>query len=75
MKTKKEEFEVLVPNLDGTEVAERVRVSVPLKWDEELGEWLLTPEAHQIIENTKARRMRLLLWANPITRVITEFRL
>src|ERR1035441_7500261 len=61
MKTKNEEFEVLVPNLDGTGVAERVKVSVPLKWDEELREWLLTAEAHQIIENTKARYMGLLL--------------
>ena len=61
MKTKHEEFEVLVPDLDGTGIAERVRVTVPLKWDEELEEWLLTPEAHEIIENTKARHMGLLL--------------
>jgi len=61
MKTKIKDFEVLVPNLDGTGVAERVKVSVPLKWDEELVEWLLTAEAHQTIENTKARHMGLLL--------------
>jgi len=61
MRTKREEFEVLVPNLDDTAVAERVKVSVPLKWDEEIQEWLLTPEAHQIIEDTKARHMGLLL--------------
>lgn len=61
MKTKNEDFNVLVPNLDGTGVAEQVKVSVPLRWDEELGEWLLMAEAHQIIENTKARRMGLLL--------------
>ena len=51
----------MVPNLDDTAVAERVKVSVPLKWDEEIQEWLLTPEAHQIIEDTKARHMGLLL--------------
>lgn len=61
MRTKREEFEVLVPNLDDTAVAERVKVSVPLKWDEEIQEWLLTPEAHRIIEDTKARHMGLLL--------------
>jgi transcriptional regulator with XRE-family HTH domain len=61
MKTKNEEFEVLVPNIDGTAVAERVKVTIPLRWDEELEEWLLTPEAHQIIEDTKARHMGLLL--------------
>jgi DNA-binding transcriptional regulator YiaG len=61
MKTKNEEFEVVVPSLDGTGMAERVKVTVPLQWDEELGEWLLTPKAHEIIENTKARHMGLLL--------------
>ena len=61
MKTKNEEFEVLVPNCDGSAVAETVKVSVPLRWDEEINEWLLTPEAHQIIEETKARHMGLLL--------------
>jgi len=29
MKTKNEEFEVLVPNMDGTAVAERVKVMIP----------------------------------------------
>jgi len=61
MKTKIEEFEVLIPNLDGTDIAERVKVPVTLEWDEEVKEWLLTPEAHQIIEETKARRIGLLL--------------
>ncbi|MDB6030640.1 MAG: transcriptional regulator, family [Verrucomicrobiales bacterium] len=61
MKTKNEEFEVLIPNLEGTGVAERVMVTIPLEWDEELKEWLLTAEAHDIIDNTKARCMGLLL--------------
>lgn len=61
MKTKTAEFEVSIPNLDGTEIAERVKVPVTLEWDEEIKEWLLTPEAHQVIENTKARRIGLLL--------------
>jgi DNA-binding transcriptional regulator YiaG len=60
MKTKTEQFEVLVPNSDGNGVAERVTVSIPMIWDDELGEWLLTAEAHQIIEKTKARRMGLI---------------
>jgi DNA-binding XRE family transcriptional regulator len=61
MKTKNEQFEVLVPNLEGNGVAERVKVVAPMRWDEELQEWLLTPEAHEIIESTKARHMGLLL--------------
>jgi transcriptional regulator with XRE-family HTH domain len=61
MKTKMEAFEVLVPNLDGTEVEMKVPVKIPLTWDKEFGQWVLTPEAHEIIETTKARHMGLLL--------------
>jgi DNA-binding XRE family transcriptional regulator len=34
---------------------------VPVRWDEELREWLMTAEAHEIIDSTKARLMGLLL--------------
>jgi DNA-binding transcriptional regulator YiaG len=61
MKTRMQDFEVSVPNLEGTGIAERVSVKIPERWDEELGEWMLAPEAHKIIEDTKARRMGLLL--------------
>jgi len=60
MKTKIGDIEVRVPNADGTGVAERIRVQVPLKWDEELEEWLLTEEAHQIVDETKARHIGLI---------------
>lgn len=53
--TKLEEFEVFIRDKSG--IAESVKVSVPVRWDEELKDWLLTPEAHEIIENTKAQRM------------------
>lgn len=61
MKTKMEDFEVLVPNMEGTEVEKKVTVQIPLAWDEEFGQWVLTPEAHQIIDDTKAVHMGLLL--------------
>jgi DNA-binding transcriptional regulator YiaG len=61
VKTKIEEFEVLIPNLAGTDIAQRVKVPVTLEWDEEVKEWLLTPEAHEAIESTKARLIGLLL--------------
>jgi len=61
MKTKLEDFEILVPSLDGTTVQERVTVKIPLVWDEELEQWVLSEEAHHIIDNTKARHMGLLL--------------
>jgi DNA-binding transcriptional regulator YiaG len=55
------EFEVLVPSTDGHTTTERVTVRVPMKWDAELEEFLLTAEAQEIIESTKARYMGLLL--------------
>lgn len=61
MKTKLEDFEILVPNADGTAVQEKVTVKIPLVWDEEFETWVLTEEAHEIIDNTKARHMGLLL--------------
>lgn len=61
MKLKNEEFEVLIPKADGTGIAEKVKLTVPVRWDEELQDWLMTPEAHEIIDNTKARHMGLLL--------------
>jgi len=60
MKTKLGNIEVRIPNGDGTGVAERVSVEVPLKWDAELSEWLLTEDAHRIIDDTKARYMGLI---------------
>ena len=61
MNIRNEDFEVIVPNMDGTGVAEKVKVTIPVRWDEEVKEWVLTPEAHQIIDDTKARHMGLLL--------------
>jgi DNA-binding XRE family transcriptional regulator len=60
MKTKLGRIEVQIPTADGTAVAERVQIEVPLKWDPELNEWLLTEEAHQIVDDTKARHMGLI---------------
>jgi DNA-binding transcriptional regulator YiaG len=60
MKTKIASIEVRIPNPDGSGIAERVQVEVPLRWDAELKHWLLTEDAHQIIDNTKARHMGLI---------------
>jgi transcriptional regulator with XRE-family HTH domain len=61
MKTKYEDFEVCIPDLAGTGIAERLTVKIPLEWDEEVKQWLISAEANEIIENTKARHMGLLL--------------
>jgi len=53
-------FEVLIPNAEGDGIAERITIEIPVVWDEDLEEFLLTPEAHELIEATKARHLGLL---------------
>lgn len=60
MKTKTAIIEVAIPKLDGTGEAERLPVEVTLQWDDELQEWLLTPESDARIEATKARYLGLM---------------
>jgi putative zinc finger/helix-turn-helix YgiT family protein len=55
------EMPVVIPNLDGDGIAETLTVKVPITVDSETGEESLTEEAVQIIEDTKARYMGLLL--------------
>lgn len=54
-------FEVTVPTSDGLRVAERVPIFVPMEYDGDLEEWIITPEGRQLIQDTKARHMGLLL--------------
>ncbi len=60
MKTELQKFEVMIPAADGQRVADHVEIEIPVVWDEDLAQWLLTPEAHEQIEETKARYMGLL---------------
>jgi len=54
-------FDVHIPNLDGDGIAETIRIEVPVCVDAESGEEILTPDAHELIEKTKARRMGVML--------------
>ncbi len=53
-------FIVTIPAADGEKVAAKVSLLVPMEWDESIGDWLLTPDALDEIEATKARHMGLL---------------
>jgi putative zinc finger/helix-turn-helix YgiT family protein len=55
------DFEVEIPNTDRTEIVERITIQVPIKRDPVTGEEILTVEALDLIENTQARYMGLLL--------------
>ena len=50
-------FEVTSPTPDGAAVAYRIKIDVPMDWDEDIDDWTLTPEAETLIETTKARHM------------------
>lgn len=55
------DFEVVIPTVDGTRIAERIPVKIPMEWDPEMQQWLITPEGEASLENTKARHMGLIL--------------
>jgi DNA-binding transcriptional regulator YiaG len=61
MKTETREFQIKIPTIEGDCVAEVITLEVPVAWDGEIAEWVLTEEAHRLIEDTKARHMGLLL--------------
>src|SRR5205823_1899172 len=54
-------FDVYVPNLEGDGIAEIVPIEIQVWYDPDVGEEILTPESLKLIEDTKARRMGLML--------------
>jgi putative zinc finger/helix-turn-helix YgiT family protein len=58
---KETDFEVAIPNAERTAIVERITIRVPVEYDVATGEELLTPEALDLIEDTQARYMGLLL--------------
>ena len=57
MKIENRTFSVSIPTLDGKEVADLIPIEIPMEWDEEVGEWLMTDEGLKQVEETKARHM------------------
>ena len=55
------ETQVHIPNLEGDAIAEVVTVKIPVTTDPDSGEEMLTPEAVELIEDTKARHMGLMV--------------
>lgn len=53
-------FDVSIPASDGKSVSEVVSIMVPVEWDKDAQDWVLTPDAMELIEETKARHMGLL---------------
>lgn len=57
MITKEELFEVSIPTPDGKGIAEKGWVKITVEWDDEIGEWLVTPESLKKIDRVKAEMM------------------
>lgn len=55
------EFDVEIPNLARTAIVETIRIRIPIERDPVTGEEILTSEALDLIENTQARYLGLLL--------------
>lgn len=55
------DFQVDVPNAERTRIVEHVTIQVPVQRDPVTGEEILTTEALDLIEETQARHMGLLL--------------
>jgi DNA-binding transcriptional regulator YiaG len=53
--------QVNIPNLEGDGIAEVITIKIPVELDPDTGEEMLTAEAVELIENTKARHMGLML--------------
>lgn len=60
MKTKTQAFAIQIPDANGERAERVVSIDVPVRWDEMIDEWVLTEEAHEMIDNRKALEMGLL---------------
>lgn len=54
-------FEVTVPDLSGEKIEKTIAIKIPVEWDDESKEWLMTEEGTRQVEETKARAMGLVL--------------
>jgi DNA-binding transcriptional regulator YiaG len=53
-------FEVSVPEVSGEGIERLITIQIPMEWDAEIGEWLMTEEGSRLVEETKCRAMGLL---------------
>jgi DNA-binding transcriptional regulator YiaG len=61
MKIENRLFDVSIPTADGESIAEFIPIEIPMEWDEEIQEWLMSEEGLQKVDETKARHMGLML--------------
>lgn len=54
---KYEPFIVYIPNESKLGWVEKIEIRILLHWDGEIKEWIVTPEAHAVIDNLKSNRL------------------
>lgn len=60
MKQATQPFAIHIPDANGESAERTVMIDVPVRWDEVIEEWVLTEEAHEMIDRRKAIEMGLL---------------
>ena len=60
MKTTTQAFAIHIPDANGDSTERIVSIDVPVRWDEMIDEWVLTEEAHEMIDKRKAQELGLL---------------
>lgn len=60
MKTTTQAFAIHIPDANGDSTKRIVTIDVPVRWDEMIDEWVLTEDAHEMIDRRKALEMGLL---------------
>jgi DNA-binding transcriptional regulator YiaG len=60
MKTTTQAFAIHIPDANGDSTERIVSIDVPVRWDEIIDEWVLTEEAHEMIDKRKAQELGLL---------------
>jgi hypothetical protein len=46
-------FEVIVPDASGNHIERRITIKIPMEWDAEIEEWLMTEPGMALFYNTK----------------------
>lgn len=54
MQTTTQAFDIHIPDANGESTERIVSTDVPVRWDELIDEWVLTEEAHEMIDRRKA---------------------
>lgn len=58
MKITTQAFAIHIPDANGESTERIVSIDVPVSWDEMIDEWVLTEEAHEMIDRRKILEIR-----------------